>query len=204
MRIYANLVCALLSVLTISLPSFGQADGVINLWPENAKYRKSTKSLVSSERRVGDTLYQVFSFRNGLKREAFRVEIGFWNDGMLQTSSAHGVIVERDMNGDERPDFVWESDDFEYQRLFWYLSQGSKYLRINLLKTVGQAWQKKFGGETPDFGEIGPEYRVDEMLWDWKAKILTVMVGPNDEGHSKADDFIFKISPSEFVYDTRY
>ncbi len=204
MSLRVKLVSAFLAMLAISRVCSGQAQQIVNLWPENIKPKTATKSLISTLRCIKGDTYQVFSLRNNQKHEVFRLLTGYCDKGKPDTNPSAGILVDADMNHDGKLDFIWTGTTEEFTRLLWFMSKDAHYECIDLLKTAEIAWQKKFGGDAPDFSDVGPDYLVDEVLWDWRAKILTLMIGPNDEDHSKSDDVMLKIGPSEFVSDTRY
>jgi hypothetical protein len=85
--------------------------------------------------------------------------------------------LEKDLNGDGVPDYVWYGGDDTGQRLLWFLSKEKQYECINVFKTAEAAWKKKFGGTAPDLGEVFGNDQVDGAIWDGQLLTVTVVVG---------------------------
>jgi hypothetical protein len=169
------------------------------LFPGDAKPRKNTASLVSSEQRVGDVLYQVFYLRDQKTREAFRVDVGFYDKEQLVSDWFYGIILETDATGDGIPTDVWYGGDDTGERLLWFLPKDGHYECIDIFESAESAWKKKFGRTAPDLGEVFGEYMVDDVTWDGLARLLTVSVTPSEVEQKKTQTVRLTIVPSEFM-----
>jgi hypothetical protein len=191
------LVRTALIILAVTTLSFPQALSRTNLYPSTAKPRKSTVSLTSAEHRTGKVVYQVFYLRDDPKREAFRVEIGSYDKEQLVKDWSYGIILDKDLNGDGVPDYVWYGGDDTGQRLLWFLSKEKKYGCINVFKTAEAAWKEKFGRAAPDLGEVGGNDLVDDAIWDGQTLTVTVLVDTWEQ--SKTHKVKLIIDPAAFV-----
>jgi hypothetical protein len=178
---------------------FAQTASRTKLYPGNAKPRKNTATLTSSEQRVGNVLYQVFYFRRMPKREAFRVEIGYYDKAQLVSDWNYGIILEKDINSDGIPYYVWYGGDDTGQRLLWFLPKDDNYECIDIFTSAEAAWKKKFGRATPDLGEVGGDDVVDDVTWDGQAQLLAVSVETNAWEQTKTRRVKLIIAPIEFV-----
>src|ERR1039458_10132709 len=152
-------ICIFFAISPLCL---AQTPSRTKLYPGDAKPRKNTGSLVSSEQRVGDVLYQVFYLRGQKAREAFRVDIGSYDKGQLVSDWNYGIILERDTTGDGVPSYVWYGGDDTGQRLLWFLPKDGHYECIDIFKSAESAWKRKLGRAAPDLGEVFGDYRSDE------------------------------------------
>jgi hypothetical protein len=125
------------------------------------------------------------------------VDIGSYDKGQLVKDWSYGIILEKDLNGDGVPDYVWYGGDDTGQRLLWFLSKEKRYECINVFKTAEAAWKKKFGADAPDLGEVFGNDQADEAIWD--GQILTVSVVVDAQDQSKAHKVKLRIVPAEFV-----
>jgi len=182
---------------------FAQTGTRTNLYPSNPKPRKNTPSLISAEQRVGNVVYQVFYPRHDPKREAFRVDIGFYNKGQLVEDWQYGIILEKDITGHGTPDDIWYGGDDTGQRLLWFHWNDNHRECINVFRSAEAAWKKKFGKTAPDLGEVGGDFEVGDVNWDQAAQLLTVSVGPNDVERPNSREVRLMIAPNEFVYGER-
>jgi hypothetical protein len=201
------MMCAFVRGILVSFAlsslCFAQAGDRTNLYPSNAKPRKNTASLVSAEQRVGNVVYQIFYFRNDPKREAFRVDIGFYDKDQLVKDWSYGIILEKDTTGHGTADYVWYGGDDTGQRLLWFRSNDNHRECVNVFRSAEAAWKKKFGKTAPDLGEVGGDYEVGNVIWDERAQLLTVSVGPNDVERTNARKVRLAIAPIDFVYGER-
>src|SRR5665213_1587519 len=140
-----TLIRSMLVFLALSPLCFAQTVNRTKLFPLNAKPRKNTATVTSSEQRVGKVVYQVFHFREEPKLEAFRVDIGSYEKGQLVKDWNYGIILEKDMGGKGTSDYVWYGGDDTGQRLLWFVSKDNQYECVNVFKTAEAAWKKKFG-----------------------------------------------------------
>ena len=189
--------------LTLSSLCFAQTESRTNLFPSSAKPRKNTPSLVSTELRVGNDVFQVFYFRRDPKREAFRVDIGSYDKGQLVGDWSYGVILEKDTSGHGTPDDVWYGGDDTGQRLLWFRWKENHRECVNVLRSAESAWKKKLGTAAPDLGEVFGDYGIGDVIWDEQAQLLTVSVVLNDVERPNARKVMLKIAPNDFVYGER-
>ena len=175
----------------------------IKLFPTNAKPRKNTATLTSTENRVGTVVYQAFHPRNDPSREAFRVDIGSYEKGQLVEDWNYGIILERDVNGDGIPDYVWYGGDDTGQRLLLFLSKDTQYDCINVFKSAEAVWKKKFGKTAPDLGEVGGDQIAKDVTWNLQTQVLTVSAVPNDLEKMKTQKRKVEVGLSEFVHSER-
>ena len=132
------------------------------------KTKKETKTAIATEMRVGKAthkvVYQVFWSRTTPSRELFRIEIGDYSSGELVQLWNYGIVNEGHFNGDGLPDYSWYGGDDTGQEMYLFLSSDSGYKRVDLLKTVKAAWQRRFNKPPPDLGDIGGKYALDDMV----------------------------------------
>ncbi len=189
--------------LLLSTLCIAQTTNVTKLFPGGGQPRKETARLTSRELRVGDKLYQVFMLRNESRREAFRVDVGFYTEGQLVSDWVYGITLEKDMNGDGTPDYVWYGDDDTGLRLLWFLSSGGHYDCINVLKTAERAWTKRFAQPAPDLEEVPGDDAVDEVTWDRGTRLLTVSVEIDRMDPAKAHKVLLHVPPADFLHGLR-
>jgi hypothetical protein len=108
-------------------------------------WKASTVS--DSEVEVSGRLYQVF--RDGkTSQEKFRVDIGrpelkWW---------VYGIRAEGDLNLDWKKDYVWYGGDDTSHVLYVFLSHGSGYKQLDVVRTVKENWTRLFPTiPVPDF-----------------------------------------------------
>jgi len=198
-----TLIRSMLVFLALSPLCFAQTVNRTKLFPLNAKPRKNTATVTSSEQRVGKVVYQVFHFREEPKLEAFRVDIGSYEKGQLVKDWNYGIILEKDMGGKGTSDYVWYGGDDTGQRLLWFVSKDNQYECVNVFKTAEAAWKKKFGTTAPDLGEVFGDYLVGDVIWNGQAQLLTVSVEPNDAKQTNVRKVRLAIAPTEFVHSKR-
>jgi hypothetical protein len=189
-------MCVLFAISPLCL---AQAPSRTKLYPSDAKPRRNTASLISTEHRVGDVLYQIFYLRSQKTHEAFRVDIGSYDKGQLVSDWNYGIVLEKDTTGDGIPFYVWYGGDDTGQRLLWFLPKDGHYECINIFKSAESVWKKKIGKAAPDLGEVFGNYVVDDVTWDGLARLLTVSVAANDVEQKKAKTVKLRIVPSEFM-----
>jgi hypothetical protein len=184
-----------LAVSAVSLTQ--QQERTTKLFPSSAKPKSDSATLISAEQRVGDIEYQVFSLRNAPKREAFRVDIGFYYQKQLVKDWNYGLIQEKDMNGDGTPDYVWYGWDETGQRLLWFLSEGHKYKGVDVFRSAEEAWSRKIvrAGLSPYFEEL----QLEEVTWDGNAQLLKVQMANNHPRAGKTQRVKLTIAPADFV-----
>jgi len=201
------MICTLVrrTLVSFALSSlcFAQTGTRTNLFPSSEKPRKNTASLVSAEQRVGNVVYQVFYLRHDPKREAFRVDIGFYDKGQLVSDWSYGIILEKDITGHGTPDYVWYGGDDTGQRLLWFHLQDTHRECVNVFRSAEAAWKKKLGRAAPDLGEVGGDYEVSDVIWDEQAQLLTVSVGSDDVERPNGRKVRLTIAPNEFVFGER-
>jgi hypothetical protein len=174
-----------------------QSASTVKLYPTDAKPLKVTAHLTSKEQRVGKWVYQVFYFRNAPQQEAFRVEIGSYEKGQLVQDWSYGIVAEKDMLSDRRPDYVWYGGDDTGQRLLWFLSRENSYDCTDVFRSAETAWKKRFGRTAPDFGEVGGDAQVALVMWDKAAQFLHITV--ESQPQSKVRKVNLRIAPSDFI-----
>jgi len=187
-------------VLAISSICVAQTTTRTKLYPRNVKPQKSTATLTSAEQRIGDVQYQVFYFRNAEKHEAFRVNIGFYDKGQFVSDWLYGIVLEKDMNYDGAPDYVWYGGDDTGQRLLWFLSKDDKYECIDVFKSAEAAWTKRYKSTAPDLGEVGGDNVAADVIWDAQPRLLTVSVETTAWEQQKTHTVNLTIAPTEFVH----
>ena len=115
--------------------------------------KKETKTAIATEVSVGklahQVVYQVFWSRTTPRRELFRIEVGSYFSGELVKLWNCGVANEGDFNGDGLPDYSWYGGDDTGQEMYLFLSSDRGYKRVDLLKTVEAAWQRRFNKPLP-------------------------------------------------------
>jgi hypothetical protein len=132
------------------------------------KVKKETKTTIATEINAGKAthkvVYQVFWSRTTPRHELFRIEIGDYSSGKLVKTWHYGIAAEGDFNGDGLPDYSWYGGDDTGEELYLFLSSDSGYKRVDLLKTVEAAWQRRFNKPPPDLGELEDKYELDDLI----------------------------------------
>jgi hypothetical protein len=195
-RPFARSICIVLVVTSFCI---AQTSNRTRLFPQNTKPQKDTRTLISAEKRIGGRLYQIFYFRNEPKHEVFRVNIGFYDKGQLVSDWSYGVVLEKDMNNDGIPDYVWYGGDDTGQRLLWFLSKDNHYECIDIFKSAELAWTKRFKSAAPDLGEVFGDNMADDVVWDGLTRHLTVSVEADAQDLTKAHKVNLTFDPTEFV-----
>jgi hypothetical protein len=179
---------ALVAMLLSAAPVYGQAPIEIKkfvLYPINAVVKKETKTAIATEINVGKAahkvIYQVYWSRTTPKHELFRIEIGDYSSGMLVKTWHYGIAAEGDFNGDGLPDYSWYGGDDTGEERYLFLSSESGYKRVDLLKTVEAAWQRRFNKPSPDLGELEGKYELDDLELESSVAglVLDATVRPN-------------------------
>jgi len=184
---------AIVALLLSAAPVFGQAPTETKkfvLYELDrscvcTKVKKETKTAIATEINVGKAthkvVYQVFWSRTTPRHELFRVEIGDYSSGMLVKTWHYGIAAEGDFNGDGLPDYSWYGGDDTGEELYLFLSSDSGYTRVDLLKTVEAAWQRRFNKPPPDLGELEGRYELDDLELENSAAglVLDATVRPN-------------------------
>ena len=168
------------------------------------KTSKQTKTVIATETRVGkvshQVVYQVFWSRTTPRSELFRVIIGSYFNGELVQLWNYGIANEGDFNGDGLPDYSWYCGDDTGAELYIYLSSDSGYKRVDVLKTVEAAWQRRFNKPAPDLGEIGGNYDLDDTVLDRSSTgmVLHAMVRHSATERKREITYRFDISQADF------
>lgn len=136
--------------------------------------KKQTKTVIATERQTSTSAYQVFWSRSNPKREIFRVKIGEVVDSALVRYWNYGIADEADFNGDGVPDYSWYGGDDTGQNMYLFLSSGSRYKAVNVLKTVQAAWVKRFHKAAPDLGEADGDYDLRNIRLERSALGLSL------------------------------
>jgi len=76
----------------------------------------------------------------------------------------YGIANEGDFNGDGVPDYAWYGGDDTSFEMYLFLSTGSQYERIDIVKTVQFAWQQRFHTSARDLGELDSRYSLDNIV----------------------------------------
>jgi hypothetical protein len=179
------IIAALLLILT---PAFGQGPTGTKkfvLYPADAKTKKQTSTVIATEIHIREAdhevVYQVFWSRTTPKRELFRLEVGRYFTGKLVQLWNYGIANEGDFNGDGLPDYSWYGGDDTGEERYLFLSSESGYKRVDLLKTVEAAWQRRFKNTPPDLGLLDGKYELDDIVLEYSAAglVLDATVRPN-------------------------
>ena len=115
-----------------------------------------TRTVTSTEVRVGKTIYQVFWSRTGQKRELFRMNIGQVNKGDVEKLLNHDIHEEIDLNGDGLTDYSWYGDYDSGDEYYLLLSSPQGYRKVDLVKTLKVAWRRLYHHAPPDFYDLEP------------------------------------------------
>jgi hypothetical protein len=114
----------------------------------------------------------------------------------------YGIAAEGDFNGDGLPDYSWYGGDDTGEELYLFLSSDSGYKRIDLLKTIEAAWQRRFNKPPPDLGDFHNEYKLDDIVLENSAAglVLNVSVLPNplEETVTTKRTYRFSIQQADF------
>jgi hypothetical protein len=131
-----------------------------------AKRRHS--AAVATERRIGNTLFQIFRSRSGAQGELFRVAVGWYRDNdpkdNFNQTWNYGIVDEGDFNGDGKPDYTWYGGDDTSEEEYLFLSTDDGYRRVDIVKSAQHAWEKKFKSDAPDFGEVFGNSKLDSIV----------------------------------------
>jgi hypothetical protein len=154
----------------------------------------------ATEKRVGKSIYQVFSSRTEPKRELFRVSIGEASGSDVVKLWNYGIADEADFNGDGVPDYSWYGGDDTGFEMYLFLSAGLKYKKVDLLKTLQLAWKKRFHKAGPDFGAVGGRYALVSTVLVRSASGLAFLA---EVEHSSLDEkrsstYRFRIAEGDF------
>jgi len=176
------------------------AKKVYRLFPVNKacvciKTRHVTPSVLASNIWVKKKIYQVFRDRR-TKSELFRVEIGdnrarLWN---------YGVALEDDFNGDGVPDYTWYGGDDSGQIEYVFLSSGSGFRRLDILKTLQAQWSRAFHATAPDFRDLDAEFSPTNVRFFHDETGLTLLAEIVSFHHSKSRPRRLRVESSDFVF----
>lgn len=145
-------------------------------YPTDHKPTHSTATTISTEKRVGNVLYQVFWSRSEPKKELFRVQVGEYVRKELVKTWNYGIETEADFNGDGEPDYVWYGGDDTSESIFLFMSSGGHYDRIDVIRTVAAAWEHGFHRPAPDLSALDGEYGIDTVVVERLDGELTLVV----------------------------
>src|ERR1035437_3467392 len=137
--------------------------------------KKETKSITATERHIGKSIYQVFWSHTKPKRELFRVKVGTYVGQDVVKWWNYGVTDEEDFNGDGVPDYAWYGGDDTGFAMYLFLSSGSQYQRIDVLKTVQGAWRQRFHKPAPDLGGSDSGYALNDTVLERSATGLVLL-----------------------------
>jgi hypothetical protein len=162
--------------------------------------KKQTMSAAAAETRTNRSVFQEFWSRTEPKRKLFRVRVGTFIGSENQKWWNYGIADEGDFNGDGLPDYSWYGGDDTSFEMYLFLSAGSHYERVNVLKTIGAAWKRQFGGVAPDLGEAGGEYAVTDISIERTAKglMLTAVVKRQTVDGKNKGSHHFEIAQADF------
>jgi hypothetical protein len=126
--------------------------------------KHETASTSAKEEHIGNLVYQVFWSRTIQKHELFRVAVGSSTGHDAVMLWNYGIANEGDFNGDGVPDYAWYGGDDTSFEMYLFLSTGSQYERIDIVKTVQFAWQQRFHTSARDLGELDSRYSLDNIV----------------------------------------
>ena len=98
------------------------------------------------------------------RRELYRIAVGSYQNGEGDQLWNYGIANEGDFNGDGVPDYSWYGGDDTGDEMYLFLSSDNGYKRVDLLKTVEAAWQRRFNKPPPDLGDIEDKYTLDDIV----------------------------------------
>ena len=137
--------------------------------------KHETASTSTKEEHIGNRVYQVFWSRTIPKRELFRIEVGNGSGHDAVMLWNYGIANEGDFNGDGVPDYAWYGGDDTSSEMYLFLSAGSHYERIDVLKTVQIAWQQRFHTSARDLGESDGRHALDNVVLQRSAAGLVLL-----------------------------
>jgi hypothetical protein len=164
--------------------------------------KKRTATVVAREVRHHGDIEQVFYSRTQLGKELFRVSIGDYDSQGAIRCLYCGILDEIDLNSDGKPDYSWVgawNDTNDAQILF--LSSNSGYHGIDILKTVEDAWVRRFHTDAPEFMELAPDYFIARVVFENSSagRLLAVSLQKNGVAPDKDPNIIrFRIPESQF------
>jgi len=166
------------------------------IYPPSSNARRETATVASTELRVRNAVYQVFSERRH-HRELFRVKVGRKEVLKLRNS---GIIEEADFSGDGKNDYVGYGRDDRTEELLLFLSN-EQYSRTDIFATTRAAWQRRWFHATPDFCDVRGEYRMARAVLERSSSglILVVTVDAMRFSQDKKRTNTLCISPKNFV-----
>jgi hypothetical protein len=167
---------SLIVCLLCSLAASTNASGTIQIYPSGPKVLHDSPTIISSELRVGDTLYQVFRRRGEPNKELFRVQVGSYVRKELVKWWNYGIEMEQDLNGDGQPDYLWYGGDDTSESIILFISRGAAYERTDIIKTAGAAWKRRFNKTAPDIASVGGEYGVETVGIEKSRTGLTMII----------------------------
>jgi hypothetical protein len=162
--------------------------------------KKETKSVAAIEKRIGKSAYQVFWSRTEPKQELFRVEIGTYVGKGAEKWWNYGIADEGDFNGDGTPDYSWYGGDDTGFAMYLFLSSGSTYKRIDILKTVQAAWIRRYHTAAPDLGGSGEGYALGDVVLERSTTGIVLLAEIHFETFDgvKKETRQFRIKQSDF------
>ena len=162
--------------------------------------KKETKTAKATETRVGKSVYQVFWSRTERKKELFRVQVGTAVGEDAEKWWNYGIADEADFNADGTPDYSWYGGDDTGFEMYLFLSSAGHYKRVNILKTVEVAWQRRFHRAAPDLGDAGGGYCLSDTALEQSDAGLTLLAKVERvtfEG-TKQETYRFRVSQVDF------
>ena len=162
--------------------------------------KHETVSTSATEEHMDNRVYQVFWSRTIPKRELFRIEVGNGSGHDAVMLWNYGIANEGDFNGDGVPDYAWYGGDDTGSEMYLFLSAGSHYERIDVLKTVRSAWQQRFHTSARDLGESDGPYALDNVVLQHSAArlvLLAKVIRSEADGTVKGT-YQFRIASADF------
>lgn len=169
------------------------------VYPTDHRPTHNTATAISSEERVGNIVYQVFSRRGEPKSQLFRVQVGEYVGGKLVKTWNYGIETEADFDGDGQPDYVWYGGDDTTESIVLFMSSGGHYDRTDVIRTAAAAWEHDFKRRAPDLAALDGEYGVASVVVERSNAHLTLVVGLGQRFNaSKKGAKVFRISQRDF------
>jgi len=172
------------------------------------KTRKTTSTLQSvkgTEGKPGSrVVFQSFRLRTEPDMEIFRVDVAWERDGENNGWWNYGIADEGDYNNDGQPDYSWYGSNESGSIMFLFLSSPYGYIRVDVLKTIGKAWEKRFHQPAPDFSEAeSSNWGVEEVRIQRSGSGLelnAVLRGAPNGAAQRQPDLRFAMREADFVH----
>jgi hypothetical protein len=172
------------------------------------KTRSNTATLQSVkivEGKPGNrTTYQSFRLRSEPDVEVFRVEVEWETEGETNGWWNYGIANEGDFNADGQPDYTWYGGDDTGSTMLLFLSTPYGYVRVDVLKSIGTGWEKRFHQPAPDFSEAeSSEWSVEEVhikRQDEGVELIAVLRDKPDGAAKPQPEIRLEIPEAEFAH----